>query len=183
MWPDNMDTDQVDFQASPNENAGRIVTAEQINELYSMTEVERGHVLDNHLSPEQKTEVQKSINTITRFKGRMEVIKARLAPAPPPTYDKAKRQLFFKDETIQIPANTDQEELCKALFRNSRPIKRPLDIGDVLIRLGVPTDKLKGNKKVSYAKREINTRVAKQTSIDDLLVITGKQIWFNKKNL
>jgi hypothetical protein len=98
-----------------------------------------------------------------------------------PTYDKDKRQLIFCNMIIQIPANSDQAELCKALFRSGKPIKKPLDIGDALLKLGVALENVKGNKKISYAKREINERIAKQTQIDDLLVIDSKQIWFNEK--
>jgi hypothetical protein len=98
-----------------------------------------------------------------------------------PTYDKDKRQLVFCNTIIQIPADSDQEGLCKALFRSGKPTKKPLDIGDALLKLGVPADKLKDNKKISYAKRELNERIAKQTQIDDLFVIANRQISFNEK--
>ena len=171
---------QVDFQLSPVENALRDLTFWQINELYAMPEGERSRIINEHLAPKQRLEAELSFDAIASFDARLEAVKAKQVPVLPPTYDKAKRQITFCSEIIQIPADTDQEELCKALFRNGKPAKKPLDIGDALEKLGVPLDSIKGNKKISYAKREINTRVGVQTKINDLLVINGKQIWFNE---
>lgn len=100
-----------------------------------------------------------------------------------PSYDHKKQQLIFCNTIIEIPPDTDQEGICKALFKKGKPVKEPAQIGELLQEIGVPQDRLKGNKKVHYAKRELNDRVARATQINDLFVIKTKQIWFNEKYL
>lgn len=99
-----------------------------------------------------------------------------------PSYDAKNRKLIFANTIIDIPTG-DQELVCKCLFRASKPVSKPVGIGDVLIKLGVPTNQIKGNKRVHYAKAHLNTTVAKKVQVSDLFEIENKSIWFNPKYL
>lgn len=201
----------VDLTASSEDNKDRYISAGQIADLYKLSEQEREQIFTEHLTPKHKAEAEMFIKNAQRVMENFtfpnfEVPLPALVAAPnsndeqvrllrqiadnnsqldkrliSPTYDKAKHQLIFCNTVIQIPANTDQEELCKVLFRGGKPIKKPLDIGDALLSLGVPLDRVKDNKKISFAKRELNERIAKQTQIDDLFEIAHHQVYFNEK--
>ncbi len=99
-----------------------------------------------------------------------------------PSYDAKNRILIFANTIIDIPIG-DQELVCKALFRTGKPVSKPIGIGDVLIKMGVGIDQIKGNKRVHYAKAHLNTTVAKKVHVDDLFEIENKHIWFNQKYL
>ncbi len=200
----------VDFQATPEENKDKYISAGQVNELYEMSEAERNRIFEEHLMPKHKQEVEQTFQTINDFREQFKLPAVSSIPMPrpnvyqaeqvrllqqiadnnsqqtdkrltAPTYNKAKRQLIFCNTVIVIPANTDQEALCQLLFRSGKPVKRPLEIGDALLKLGVPLDRVKDNKKISYAKRELNERIAKATQVDDLFIIENHQITFNEK--
>lgn len=99
-----------------------------------------------------------------------------------PSYDAKNRKLIFANTIIDIPSG-DQELVCKILFRAGKPVSKPVGIGDALIRLDVPTDQIKGNKRIHYAKAHLNTTVAKKVQVSDLFEIENKSIWFNPKYL
>lgn len=96
-----------------------------------------------------------------------------------PSYDAKTRKLIFGNKIIDIPAG-DQEALCKVLFRNGKPNK-PVDIGDALIKMGVPIDQIRDNKKAHYTKANLNKTIAMSIQVKDLFVIEDKQISVNKK--
>lgn len=152
---------KVDFSASSEENKGRYLTAGQVGELYSMPEVERERVFSEHLTPKHKSDAERLLQAASDNANPFKTFETNLPPVvmPPnydaeqtrllrqiadnnsqqadkkltaPTYDKVKRQLIFCNTPIAIPANTDQEALCKLLFRSSKPTKKPLEIGELL---------------------------------------------------
>ena len=99
-----------------------------------------------------------------------------------PSYDAKDHKLIFANTIIDIPTG-DQELVCKCLFRAGKPVSKPVGIGDVLIKLGVHSDQIKGNKRVHYAKAHLNNTVAKKVQVNDLFDIANKSIWFNQKYL
>lgn len=139
------------------------------------------------IPPSNATEQRKQTflleRMVTAFEAQNNEKDADLLRLIRPTYDAKKRVLIFSNTLIDISEDSDQETICKALFRSGKPVPKPVQIGDVLEKLGVPLDQLKGNKKVHYAKSALNTRIAKATQVDDLLVIDKKRLWFNKKYL
>jgi len=106
---------------------------------------------------------------------------ADLHQAIRPSYDANKRVLVFANTIIDIPEDTDQEKLCLTLFRAGKPVKKPVELGVALEKMGVPLDLIKGNKKVHSAKQALNDRVEKATQIKELFIIENKKVWFNNR--
>jgi hypothetical protein len=106
---------------------------------------------------------------------------ADLHQAIRPSYDANKRALVFANTIIDIPEDTDQEKLCLTLFRAGKPVKKPVELGVALEKMGVPLDRIKGNKKVHSAKQALNDRVEKATQIKELFIIENKKVWVNDR--
>jgi hypothetical protein len=96
-----------------------------------------------------------------------------------PTYNAKTGQLIFANTVIDIPSG-DQQDLCKILFKKSKPSK-PVNIGDALMKMDIPMDNIKGNKKVHYTKAHLNDTVAKAVQVSDLVIIEKKKVSINKK--
>ena len=144
-------------------------------------------IMPNIIPPASSTEQRKQTYLLERMVDAFEAQNAEkdadIKRIIRPNYDAKRRVLIFSNTLIEIPENSDQEVICKALFRGGKPASKPVQIGDILDKLGVPMDQLKGNKKVHYAKSALNTRIAKATQVDDLFVIEKKRLWFNQKYL
>jgi hypothetical protein len=139
------------------------------------------------IPPASSVEQQKQTFLLERMVGAFEAQNAErdadLHQAIRPTYDSKNHLLIFANTPIPIPEDSDQEELCKALFRGGKPVKNPLQIGDVLMKMNVPIERIRGSKKVHSAKQALNDRVEKATQIKELFVIDSKKVWFNQKYL
>lgn len=96
-----------------------------------------------------------------------------------PSYLSAKRELIFANTIIPIPEG-NQDRLCRALFRGERPVKHPIELGDVLEKMLLPP---KDDRKVYSAKQAINTLVARKTQLEEFLVVKNHRVWFNEKYL
>jgi hypothetical protein len=96
-----------------------------------------------------------------------------------PSYDTKSHKLIFANTIIDIPSG-DQQDLCRILFKKSKPSK-PVNIGDALMKMDILIDNIKGNKKVYYTKAHLNDTVAKAVQIGDLVVVDNKKILINKK--
>lgn len=144
-------------------------------------------VIPPTIPPASSVEQQKQTFLLERMVGAFEAQNAErdadLHQAIRPTYDSKNHLLIFANTPIPIPEDSDQEELCKALFRGGKPVKNPLQIGDVLIKMNVPIERIRGSKKVHSAKQALNDRVEKATQIKELFVIDSKKVWFNQKYL
>lgn len=101
-----------------------------------------------------------------------------------PAYDADKHILIFGNALIDIPVGTDQEILCKRLFRSGKPVKHAVEKGDMYEKLGILGQNPEAMRKKLYsAKDALNDRIARQTSVNDLFVMVDKKLWFNEKYL
>lgn len=101
-----------------------------------------------------------------------------------PSYDASTPQLIFCNTIINIASGSDKEIICKKLFRAGKPVKNPVEKGDLYEALGVlGQSKEVMRKKVYSAKDALNTLVGKKTGVDDLFVIVDKKLWFNQNYL
>ncbi len=83
----------------------------------------------------------------------------------PQTYDTKKRQLTFLGATITMEESSDQETLCNMLFHGGKPVKRPVEKGDIYDAFGLEVygksaqEKEKARRKIYSAKDALNSRV------------------------
>jgi hypothetical protein len=107
----------------------------------------------------------------------------------PPTYDAKKRQLTFLNATVNIQESSDQETLCKMLFRGGKPVKQPVEKGDIYDSFGLELygmsakEKEKARRKIYSTKDALNNKVLKETKQVGDLFIVDKTVWFNQKYL
>lgn len=99
-----------------------------------------------------------------------------------PNYNLTSSQITFTNQIIQIPADTDQDALCRILLKDGASMKKVWPM-DELQEEVLGTFDSSNWRKVYNAAREINQKVAVKTSITDFLIITTKTIALNPKYL
>ena len=101
-----------------------------------------------------------------------------LTPQSALYYDSQQGLLLFNGKEIHIPANTDLEEVCKKIFKN--PTAKRWTWEQVF-----KDDDITANRqqKLYTASRGINTKVAKETTVKDLLIVKMKFTQINPKYL
>lgn len=93
-----------------------------------------------------------------------------------PRYDRGKRVITFSNTQIRLIANSDNEIICKKLFWDGRPVRRPVEKGDIMELLGTTDKKAFYNKVAS-----LNKHVEKTTGVEKLFDFVDKKLWFNAK--
>lgn len=93
-----------------------------------------------------------------------------------PRYDRKKRVITFANTQIRLVADSDNEIICKKLFWDGRPVRRPVEKGDIMELLGTTDKKAFYNKVAS-----LNKLVDKETGVEKLFDFVDKKLWFNTK--
>ena len=93
-----------------------------------------------------------------------------------PRYDRKKRVITFANKQIRLVADSDNEIICKKLFWDGRPVRRPVEKGDIMELLGTTDKKAFYNKVAS-----LNKLVDKETGVEKLFDFVDKKLWFNTK--
>jgi hypothetical protein len=93
-----------------------------------------------------------------------------------PRYDRKKRIITFANTQIRLVADSDNEIICKKLFWDGRPVRRPVEKGDIMELLGTNDKKALYNKVAS-----LNKLVDKETGVEKLFDFVDKKLWFNTK--
>ncbi len=93
-----------------------------------------------------------------------------------PRYDRKKRTIIFANTQIRLVADSDNEIICKKLFWDGRPVRRPVEKGDIMELLGTNDKKALYNKVAS-----LNKLVDKETGVEKLFDFVDKKLWFNTK--
>lgn len=93
-----------------------------------------------------------------------------------PRYDRKKRIITFANTQIKLIADSDNEIICKKLFWDGRPVRRPVEKGDIMELLGTTDKKSLYNKVAS-----LNKLVDKETGVEKLFDFVDKKLWFNTK--
>lgn len=93
-----------------------------------------------------------------------------------PRYDRKKRVITFANTQTRLVADSDNEIICKKLFWDGRPVRRPVEKGDIMELLGTTDKKAFYNKVAS-----LNKLIEKTTGVDKLFDFVDKKLWFNTK--
>jgi hypothetical protein len=90
--------------------------------------------------------------------------------------------IFFLGKKIRIPLNTNQEKICRVIFKNMANMKRLWSRDEIVEKWGDNPDMI--NWRVVYnAARELNKKVAIETKIKDLLTVKKVSVQVNPKYL
>jgi hypothetical protein len=99
---------------------------------------------------------------------------------PPPTYNLLSHKVNFAGVEIQIPYNSDQDLLCKTLLKDKASMNKEWSWDEVLEKWGdIALEK--GWRTVYNAGREINGKIAAETTIKDMLLVKKLTIAVNPK--
>lgn len=90
---------------------------------------------------------------------------------PPPAYDHIAHKINFAGVEIQIPYNSDQDLLCKTILKNMASMHKEWSWDEMLEKWGEDATPGKGWRTVYNAGREINNKVATETTVKDLLLV------------
>ncbi len=97
-----------------------------------------------------------------------------------PRYDRKKRVLTFANTPIRLTADSDAEIICKKLFWSGRPVKHPVEKGEIMELLYIRATSNTERKKTLYNKvAAVNRIVEKKTGVDKLFDFVDKKLWFN----
>lgn len=97
-----------------------------------------------------------------------------------PRYDRKKRVLTFANTPIRLTADSDAEIICKKLFWSGRPVKHPVEKGEIMELLYIRAASNTERKKTLYNKvTAVNRIVEKKTGVDKLFDFVDKKLWFN----
>lgn len=95
------------------------------------------------------------------------------------TFDQATGTIMFADKRCEIPTGTNQEHLCKAVFKVAYGTK--IKEMEVLDMIDWAKDANYSDRTVYDAVREINKRALNELGIKDLLISKGNHVWINIK--
>lgn len=201
---------RVDLTKSRAENVGKFLTGGQVQEILQMSDDDRDKLLRENLTPKHAQDIEEervalkelTANFRKSFKSpdlnavlppnhaaeqvgllRRLVISQKAANRPDshliaPIYYRDRKQLVFCNRIIDLDKSSDTARLCSLLFHKDKPRKTPIGLGDVLLQWQDPNHK--NTKRVRNAVANLNTSIAKKTTITDLLLVKSKQIYFNQ---
>ncbi len=95
------------------------------------------------------------------------------------TYDISSCKLHFLGEHIQIPANSNQDALCRIIFKNKDSRKKQWSTDEILHRWGGNYFQPDSWRKVYNAAREVNKKVAMYTKVKNLLTVKKYSVELN----
>jgi cytochrome c biogenesis protein ResB len=100
---------------------------------------------------------------------------------PPPAYDLVSHKINFAGVDIQIPYNSDQDLLCKTILRSMASMRKEWSWDEMLEKWGEDATPGKGWRTVYNAGREINNKIATETTVKNLLLVRKLSIAVNPK--
>lgn len=119
-----------------------------------------------------------NISNLVNYKSQLEG--ETQAKVSKPSYKSGK--LFFMDKDIYIPSNSLEDELCKVLFKNLQTMQIEWNWDQIVEAWGELIDYNHPQwRKIYSASRRVNSKVASETRIKDLLIATTKTVKVNPK--
>lgn len=97
-----------------------------------------------------------------------------------PSYDRTKGELTVAGFKVKFTLGADSEVIMRKLFWGGKPVKYPVESGELKLALGIFGSDKRRNNKAFYRKVDyINMTISKQTGIAKFLVVSNRKVWFN----
>lgn len=139
------------------------------------------HLENIAIPPNPQYETNRLLNELIRKVDAQSQQNAKLVA---PNFDLNNCEIIFANKRIEIPKNTNQAELCKSLFSEKDNLDREWDWSEILEDWGeTEPDPEKDWRKVYMAAREVNKKVAIETGVKDLLIVTKLTVSLNSNYL
>jgi len=100
---------------------------------------------------------------------------------PPPVYDRISHKIRFAGVEIQIPYNSDQDFLCQTILKNAAALRKEWSWDEMLEKWGENVSPEKGWRTVYNAGREVNNKIATETTVKNLLLVRKLTVAVNPK--
>ncbi len=100
---------------------------------------------------------------------------------PPPAYDLISHKIRFAGVDIAIPYNCDQDSLCRTLLKDEAAMSREWSWDEILEGWGETSFGKESWRRIYNAGREINQKVASETTVKDLLLVRKFSIAVNPR--
>jgi hypothetical protein len=134
---------------------------------------------DFHLTPVENPthETNRKLNKVIELLALQAEQSSQLSA---PNFDEPSCSIIFGNKLIPIPRSSNQELLCKSLFKN---LSRQWEWSELLEDWGDEEWTKEGWRKIYEAARAINEHVAKKTTVEDFLLNSKKVTAVNPKYL
>jgi hypothetical protein len=97
-----------------------------------------------------------------------------------PRFDKRKHVLIFANTPIKLTPDSNADLICGRLFRSGKPVKQPVEKGDLIDMLAIREPTSTKRMKALYNKvASVNRLVEKETGAEKLFDFIDKKLWFN----
>ena len=100
---------------------------------------------------------------------------------PPPAYDVISHKIRFAGVDIAIPYNSDQDALCRTLLKDKRTMSREWSWDEIMEKWGEASFGKDSWRRIYNAGREINQKVAGETTVKDLLLVRKLSVAVNPR--
>ena len=175
-----------DYQDKVFKGGGDLPKFAQVKHSESDKKSENPKIKYSRLLNEIKSR-EKSSDLKKRYKKTLKQIESEnnksVTATTEPSYNSNTSEILFMGKKTPIPNNTNQDALCRILFKNKKTKIENWSAGDVLEKWGGGYDPKKDWRKVYNAGREINKKVAIETAEKDLLVVRKFSVRVNPKFL
>lgn len=178
--------DRSGFQAKMRTYFGEVIELCFACEAGDIIEEVNTQELFNEISlflSENKPRPKKNINNEDSKKSKSKSLK-QLNP-PRPKYDAKKRKIYFAQKYIPVPKDTTQEIVCQVVLKNDKAMTKEWSWDEIYLESGVKEETIDAYKPRSIynAGRAVNSKVAQETTIKDLLDVRMLTIQVNPKYL
>jgi len=129
---------------------------------------------------QHRRKIEKEVEEAEIRRLQLQILKKQLDDIKPrpPKYNVKTSVLSFAGKNIQIPLNSKAEMLCQIVLKDKKAMLRQWSWDEIVEEWGNSPDEEQRHVVYRAAKR-VNTKVARKTGIEDLLLVTTKTTQVN----
>jgi hypothetical protein len=138
------------------------------------------HIEPSPTAKEQYRQTSLMQELVDTIKAQSGADNSKLLSLLEPRYDKRKHVLIFANTPIKLTPDSDADLICGRLFRSGKPVKHPVEKGDLIDLLAIREPTSTKRMKALYNKvASVNRLVEKETGAEKLFDFIDKKLWFN----
>lgn len=138
------------------------------------------HIEPSPTAKEQYRQTSLMQELVDAFKAQNNADNSQLLRLLEPRFDKRKHVLIFANTPIKFTPDSDADLICGRLFRSGKPVKHPVEKGDLIELLAIRAATNTERKKTLYNKiAAVNRLIEKETGAEKLFDFIDKKLWFN----
>jgi hypothetical protein len=138
------------------------------------------HIEARPTAKEQYRQTSLMQELVDAFKAQNGADNSELLRLLEPRFDRRKHVLIFANTPIKLTPDSDADLICGRLFHSGKPVKHPVEKGDLIELLVIRAATNTERKKTLYNKvAAVNRLIEKETGAEKLFDFIDKKLWFN----